>query len=163
MDFWKIAMRPGKPLMVGRRGNTTFIGMPGNPVASIVCSHLFLKPLIARLSGTVARHDIRDAVLGAQMAANDSREDYVRAGIRLDGNSLSPRPSPFRFVNAENTGRIGRTHRPTTLCTSRRSRRNLPNLDAETLKSPEILKIRRIFTLEYLSIIFPIAEHNWNM
>ena len=88
-------MRPGKPLMVGRRGNTTFIGMPGNPVASIVCSHLFLKPLIAKLSGP-SRHDIRDAVLGAQMAVDDSREDYVRAGIGLDGNSLIATPFPIQ-------------------------------------------------------------------
>jgi molybdopterin molybdotransferase len=96
LDFWKIAMRPGKPLMVGRRGNTTFIGMPGNPVASIVCSHLFLKPLIARLSGTALRHDIREAVLGAPMAANDLREDYVRAGIVLKGDSLTATPFPVQ-------------------------------------------------------------------
>jgi molybdopterin molybdotransferase len=93
LDFWKIAMRPGKPLMFGRRGGVRFIGMPGNPVASLVCSHLFLKPLVAQLGGHEVAHDIRPAVLGAPMAANDLREDYVRAGIQtVDGRLVA---TPF--------------------------------------------------------------------
>jgi molybdopterin molybdotransferase len=96
LDFWKIAMRPGKPLMVGRRGTTKFIGMPGNPVASLVCSHLFLKPLIAKLSGTVARHDIRPAVLGAPMAANDLRQDYVRAKLSIENGTAVATPFPVQ-------------------------------------------------------------------
>lgn len=79
LSFWKIAMRPGKPLMFGRLGEARCIGLPGNPVASLLCSHLFLKPLIARLAGRVDHQDIRDAVLASDMAANDHRQDYVRA------------------------------------------------------------------------------------
>ncbi len=79
LDFWKIAMRPGKPLMSGRLGRTRIIGLPGNPVASLVCSHLFLKPLLMALGGRQYKPDFRDAVLGVDMAANDLREDYMRA------------------------------------------------------------------------------------
>ncbi|GLS29672.1 molybdopterin molybdotransferase [Mesorhizobium albiziae] len=79
LDFWKIAMRPGKPLMFGRLGRTRVIGLPGNPVASLVCSHLFLKPLLARLGGRRHAPDLRDAALGTAMAANDQRQDYIRA------------------------------------------------------------------------------------
>ncbi len=79
LHFWKIAMRPGKPLMFGRKGATRYLGLPGNPVASLVCSHLFLTPLLARLGGRPYRPDIRTAMLGAPMSANDLRQDYVRA------------------------------------------------------------------------------------
>jgi molybdopterin molybdotransferase len=92
LDFWKIAMRPGKPLMFGRRGGMRFIGMPGNPVASLVCSHLFLKPLVAQLGGRQVEHDRRPAVLGAPMTANDLREDYVRARIDIVDNGLVATP-----------------------------------------------------------------------
>jgi molybdopterin molybdotransferase len=79
LEFWKIAMRPGKPLMVGRLGGAHVIGLPGNPVSSLVCSHLFLRPLLARLGGRDHTADIRPAVLGGGMKANDQRQDYVRA------------------------------------------------------------------------------------
>lgn len=81
LDFWKLAMRPGKPLMFGRLGDIRCIGLPGNPVASLVCSQLFLKPLLAQLGGRTYRQDIRPAQLGAAMAANDLRQDYVRAVV----------------------------------------------------------------------------------
>ena len=93
LDFWKIAMRPGKPLMFGRRGATRFLGLPGNPVASLVCSHLFLKPLLSRLGGRPFRQDVRTAVLGRPMPANDLRQDYVRAVLRdEDDGSLTAFP-----------------------------------------------------------------------
>ena len=92
LDFWKIAMRPGKPLMFGRLGATRVIGLPGNPVASLVCSHLFLKPLIARLAGRPHAADIREAVLGTAMAANDLRQDYVRAAISQGPRGLVATP-----------------------------------------------------------------------
>jgi molybdopterin molybdotransferase len=92
LDFWKIAMRPGKPLMFGRFGKVRVLGLPGNPVASLVCSHLFVKPLVARLAGSEAVHDFQDGVLGADMAANDLREDYVRARTRVDGSRLVATP-----------------------------------------------------------------------
>ncbi|WP_296746017.1 gephyrin-like molybdotransferase Glp [Mesorhizobium sp.] len=92
LDFWKIAMRPGKPLMFGRLGDIRCIGLPGNPVASLVCSQLFLKPLLARLGGRAHRQDIRAARLGAAMQANDLRQDYVRALVREDAGTLVATP-----------------------------------------------------------------------
>ena len=92
LGFWKIAMRPGKPLMFGRLGDIRCIGLPGNPVASLVCSQLFLKPLLARLGGRNHRQDIRPARLGAAMHANDLRQDYVRAVVREDDGGLVATP-----------------------------------------------------------------------
>ncbi|WP_315928043.1 gephyrin-like molybdotransferase Glp [Mesorhizobium sp. SP-1A] len=81
LDFWRIAMRPGKPLMFGRLQGVRCIGLPGNPVASIVCSQLFLKPLLAGLGGRPFQQVMREATLGIAMPANDRREDYVRAVV----------------------------------------------------------------------------------
>ncbi|WP_137931177.1 molybdopterin molybdotransferase MoeA [Mesorhizobium comanense] len=92
LGFWKIAMRPGKPLMFGRLGDIRCIGLPGNPVASLVCSQLFLKPLLAKLGGRDHRQDIRPAQLGAAMAANDLRQDYVRAVVRDNDGKLVATP-----------------------------------------------------------------------
>jgi len=83
MAFWRIAMRPGKPMMHGRLGAMRVIGLPGNPVSSYVCGFLFLVPLIRKLSGCAVVHHAREsALLGRDIAANDLREDYLRA--RLD-------------------------------------------------------------------------------
>ncbi|KQZ99646.1 molybdenum cofactor biosynthesis protein MoaA [Mesorhizobium sp. Root157] len=92
LDFWKIAMRPGKPFMFGRMGAIRCIGLPGNPVASLVCSQLFVKPLLARLGGRPFRQDIREALLGAPIAANDRRQDYVRATLAQQGSALVATP-----------------------------------------------------------------------
>jgi molybdopterin molybdotransferase len=92
LDFWKIAMRPGKPLMFGRLGRTRCIGLPGNPVASLVCSQLFLKPLLARLGGRGFQQDMRQARLEAAMPANDLRQDYVRAVVREEAGTLVATP-----------------------------------------------------------------------
>jgi molybdopterin molybdotransferase len=84
MAFWKIAMRPGKPMMHGRLGTMRVIGLPGNPVSSYVCAFLFLVPLIRALSGRSDIHNPLEAArLGRDLAANDIREDYLRA--RLEG------------------------------------------------------------------------------
>lgn len=88
LAFWKVAMRPGKPLMFGRKGRTRILGLPGNPVASLICSELYLKPLVARLCGTDYVQDVREAVLGRAMSANDTRQDYVRAAVRRDDGRL---------------------------------------------------------------------------
>jgi molybdopterin molybdotransferase len=88
MAFWRIAMRPGKPMMHGRLGAMRVIGLPGNPVSSYVCGFLFLVPLIRALSGRDTIHHVREsAVLGRDLAANDQREDYLRARLeeRADG------------------------------------------------------------------------------
>lgn len=92
LDFWKIAMRPGKPLMFGRLGAVRCLGLPGNPVASLICSHLFLKPLVTRLSGLPFRQELRPARLAAPMTANDLRQDYVRASVRETGEGLEATP-----------------------------------------------------------------------
>ncbi len=81
LDFWQIAMRPGKPLMFGKNGDTYILGLPGNPVSSLVCGQLFLAPLISALSGRRFAQDIRSARLAAPMRGNDNRQDYVRAQV----------------------------------------------------------------------------------
>lgn len=84
MAFWKIAMRPGKPMMHGRLGAMRVIGLPGNPVSSYVCGFLFMVPLIRALSGRTMIHHRRErAVLGRDVSANDVREDYLRARLEL--------------------------------------------------------------------------------
>jgi molybdopterin molybdotransferase len=88
MAFWKIAMRPGKPMMHGRLGAIRVIGLPGNPVSSYVCGFLFLVPLIRALSGqNMVHHAPERAVLGRDVGPNDVREDYLRARLetRSDG------------------------------------------------------------------------------
>ncbi len=88
MAFWRIAMRPGKPMMHGRLGAMRVIGLPGNPVSSYVCAFLFLVPLIRMLSGRAdIHHGKQTALLGRDVAANDLREDYLRARLemRADG------------------------------------------------------------------------------
>lgn len=88
LAFWKIALRPGKPMMHGRLGAMRVIGLPGNPVSSYVCAFLFMAPLIRALSGRHdVQHAIEPAVLGNDLPANDRRQDYLRARIerRADG------------------------------------------------------------------------------
>jgi molybdopterin molybdotransferase len=92
MAFWRIAMRPGKPMMHGRLGGMRVIGLPGNPVSSYVCGFLFLVPLIRALSGRESIHHVREtAELGRDLAANDQREDYLRARLeeRADGTLIA--------------------------------------------------------------------------
>jgi len=89
MAFWRIAMRPGKPMMHGRLGAVRVIGLPGNPVSSYVCAFLFLAPLIRALSGqTVIHHAPETALLGRDVGANDQREDYLRARLELRGDGV---------------------------------------------------------------------------
>ena len=87
VDFWKIAMRPGKPLIFGRLGDMPMLGLPGNPVSALVCAHIFLYPLIDRmLGGDGAPRPRMTARLGAALKANDRREDYLRATLRRDSD-----------------------------------------------------------------------------
>jgi molybdopterin molybdotransferase len=92
MAFWKIAMRPGKPMMHGRLGPMRVVGVPGNPVSSYVCTMLFVVPLIRALSGRKTVHHVREtALLGRDVGANDQREDYLRARLeeREDGTLIA--------------------------------------------------------------------------
>jgi molybdopterin molybdotransferase len=97
LSFWKIAMRPGRPLMHGRLGATQVLGLPGNPVSSYVCALLFLIPLIRRMSG---RSDlaapIKSALLGCDLAANDERADYLRATLQTGNDGLVATPFPIQ-------------------------------------------------------------------
>ena len=83
--FWKIAMRPGKPLMAGRVAGMVLLGLPGNPVSSIVCAHLFVLPMVRALQG---RPDVapmeHTAILGADVDATGPRTHYMRARCAND-------------------------------------------------------------------------------
>jgi molybdopterin molybdotransferase len=86
LDFWKIAMRPGKPLLFGTIGETPILGLPGNPVSSLVCAIVFLGPAIDAMQGLGALPPHAEtAVLGAALGANDRRQDYLRARLSHDG------------------------------------------------------------------------------
>ena len=82
LSFWKVALRPGRPMLHGRLGDTHVLGLPGNPVSSYVCSVLFLLPLIRRLAGRADVATVLDAaVLGCDLPKNDERGDYLRARL----------------------------------------------------------------------------------
>jgi molybdopterin molybdotransferase len=85
LDFWKIAMRPGKPLMFGALGPLKVIGLPGNPVSALVTATLFVGPAIARMLGqTDLGPRIVKARLGIDLPANDLRQDYMRSAVTED-------------------------------------------------------------------------------
>ena len=89
LDFWRIAMRPGKPLLAGRLGDAVLLGLPGNPASAFVTAQLFLLPLIAHLSG--ARDPLpktESAMLDIPLPTVGNRDDYVRA--RLAGGRVRP-------------------------------------------------------------------------
>jgi molybdopterin molybdotransferase len=83
IDFWKIALRPGKPFMYGRKGRQQVLGLPGNPVSALVCARIFLKPLLDCLQGLPVEEPASMARLGAAMPANDNRQDYIRARLEI--------------------------------------------------------------------------------
>jgi molybdopterin molybdotransferase len=83
IDFWRIALRPGKPMMAGRLGNTVVLGLPGNPVSAFVTATLFLLPLIAAMSGAAdPMPRPMPARLGEDIPTNDHRTDYLRGQLR---------------------------------------------------------------------------------
>lgn len=98
LSFWKIAMRPGRPLMHGQLGEMQVLGLPGNPVSAYVCAFLFLGPLLRKMTG---RHDIENlteqALLGSDLPENDERADYLRARIsRSVRGALVATPFPLQ-------------------------------------------------------------------
>ncbi|WP_029031512.1 gephyrin-like molybdotransferase Glp [Salinarimonas rosea] len=109
LGFWKIAMRPGKPLMHGTFDGMLFLGLPGNPVSSMVCGLLFLRPAIRAMLGDPAagRLPTESAVLGTPMAENDAREDYVRATLAPRDGAL-PEATPFPVQDSSMLGVLAR-------------------------------------------------------
>ncbi len=86
LDFWKIRMRPGKPLMAGRLGEAVMLGLPGNPVSAMVCGEVFLRPAIDRSLGLPARaRATRPARLAHALGGNGPREHYMRAEVSAEG------------------------------------------------------------------------------
>ena len=98
MDFWRIAMRPGKPLMFAARDRARVLGLPGNPVSTMVCALLFLKPAMERLLGRPG--DLvgtEPARLAVDVKENDTREDYVRSRLmRTASGELLVEPHPVQ-------------------------------------------------------------------
>ena len=96
LNFWKIAMRPGKPVIHGRLGDMIILGLPGNPVAAVVAGIAFLVPLVRALSGDpdAGRDQSEPAILGKALRANDSRQDFMRATLRPSETGL-PLATPF--------------------------------------------------------------------
>lgn len=90
LGFWRVALRPGKPLMHGRLGRMAVLGLPGNPVASVVCGLLFVVPAIRALLGDPhASADLSEpAILGCDLAENDLRQDYLRSRIATSPDRL---------------------------------------------------------------------------
>ena len=93
LDFWRVAMRPGKPLIHGRLGAMSVLGLPGNPTSATVCAVLFLRPLVRALLGdpSAGADPSEPARLAAPLPANRERKDYLRAtlGASADGGTLA--------------------------------------------------------------------------
>jgi molybdopterin molybdotransferase len=105
LNFWKIAMRPGKPVIHGRLGPMIILGLPGNPVAAIVAGIIFLVPLVRALSGDpdAGREASEPAILGKALRANDSRQDYLRAALIPSASGL-PVATPFEIQDSSLLG-----------------------------------------------------------
>jgi molybdopterin molybdotransferase len=79
-SFYKVAMRPGKPILAGKNNNTIFVGLPGNPVSALVCAQLLLKPLIGKMLGTSELNNIeKKASLQNDLPKNGGRKQFMRA------------------------------------------------------------------------------------
>jgi molybdopterin molybdotransferase len=100
LSFWKVALRPGRPMMHGLLGAMHVLGLPGNPVSSYVCGILFLVPLIRRLAGRVdVAPELSTATLGCDLPENDERADYLRATLAPgpDGAAVA---TPFKVQDS---------------------------------------------------------------
>src|SRR5580704_12821976 len=101
LNFWKIAMRPGKPVIHGHLGPMIILGLPGNPVAAFVAGIVFLVPLLRALCGDpdAGRDAAEPAILGKALRSNDSRQDYLRATLRLSETGL-PVAAPYEIQDS---------------------------------------------------------------
>ena len=109
LSFWKLALRPGRPLMHGRLRSMQVLGVPGNPVSAFVCAFLFLAPLIRRLCG---RTDLAPptgrVALGCDLPENDERADYLRATLTDGPQGLVATPFPIQdFIDDRAAGESG--------------------------------------------------------
>jgi molybdopterin molybdotransferase len=110
LAFWKIALRPGKPMMHGHLGGMRVLGLPGNPVSSFVCAVLFLVPLLRRLAGRLdVNPKAEDATLGRDMPENDERADYLRAML-TDGPGGTPVATPLPVQDSSMTAPLARAN-----------------------------------------------------
>ncbi len=91
IGFWKIALRPGKPLMFGTKAKARVLGLPGNPVSALVCARIFLKPLLDQMQGLPLGELRVTAKLSAALLENDTRRDYIRATLETapDGSRIA--------------------------------------------------------------------------
>jgi molybdopterin molybdotransferase len=107
LDFHKIAMRPGKPLMFGKLGETRVVGLPGNPVSALVCAAIFLRPLVAALLGLPTEEERLFARLGAALPENDLRQDHLRATLShdIEGNLIA---TPFSRQDSAMLSRLAK-------------------------------------------------------
>lgn len=101
LDFWRIAMRPGRPLIHGRLGSMLILGLPGNPVSAIVTGIVFLMPLVRALCGDHGAGLLPSeaAILGSALRANDSRKDFLRATLTTSETGL-PIATPFEHQDS---------------------------------------------------------------
>ncbi|MBZ0325669.1 MAG: molybdopterin molybdenumtransferase MoeA, partial [Alphaproteobacteria bacterium] len=100
LDFWKVAIKPGKPQIFGRIGDTPLLGLPGNPVSALVCALLFLKPALAAMLGLPRETaPLSRARLGRDLDANGNRQDYMRAALINDADGV-PVATPFELQDS---------------------------------------------------------------
>tara|TARA_B100001057_G_scaffold222061_1_gene222493 strand:+ start:579 stop:1757 length:1179 start_codon:yes stop_codon:yes gene_type:complete len=89
-SFYKVAMKPGKPILAGKNNNTIFVGLPGNPVSALVCAHLFLKPLIGKMLGTTELNNIeKKGLLQNDLPKNGIRKHFMRAYLKNEQLAVS--------------------------------------------------------------------------
>jgi molybdopterin molybdotransferase len=111
LDFWRIAMRPGKPLIFGRLRDTPFLGLPGNPVSAMVCSVLFMRPAVSAMLGLDYRAPVVKARLASPLRANGRRQDYIRARLSYSSGLVVAEPfalqdSSMQKIFAQSDGLI---------------------------------------------------------
>jgi len=107
IDFWRIAMRPGKPLMFGTRGHMRVLGLPGNPVSAMICAQIFVKPVIDAYLGRSHKQTPFSVELGCDLPANDLRHEFMRASLSPNGENL-PIATPFRKQDSSLLSRLAK-------------------------------------------------------
>ena len=105
LDFWRVAMKPGKPLIHGHIGPMTVLGLPGNPVSAVVCGELFLKPLIRALCGDpdAGADRMEPAFAAVPLPPGGGRQEYLRATLALDDQGrilATPHPDQDFSLNS---------------------------------------------------------------